>query len=1061
MERHDQLTSLLRVSRAIASISEPSDLLRVIISKIKPLFDFHDVGLFVVNEAENYHTDLASVMPEISPSEGNQQVFARDAVKIPHRDSVVDGCIRRIEEADGPLLFDFVNLAVQFPDYPHWDLALGMGYRDCLATTLKVRGERIGMFCLNALEKNKLAGVDREFFQQIADQIAITLGHLMARDAVLAEKQKVEQLLTISQAITKIKDRKQLLGAIYERIKPIIPYDAYGLFVLTEDGQYHYDLIDADILDHSVQVAIEQQYGAYALYPHPDSVIEMTMQQGPMLIRLADHLDYVQSPIMYEGGMRHIIAGPLIYGGEAIGMLCFISKQEDFYTDRQLPLFDAISQQLSIATANVLANERLIQEKQFTETLLRISEVMTTIQHRHQLRAAFARIAEVFPFEGAGLFVLTPEGKQHYELLDSETLAGEATQSRVEAQFGKHAYYPHTGSPIEMMMQTNRVALYRVDDLLSRFPHYSQNEAIQESGFQQVIAAPLYQGEQVIGLLNFNSKLIHRYLETDFPLVQAIGEQMSRVVSNILVNEQVQQQERENALQVAIVNSLNAGTSWEEKLRGIVPHLLAFVPFDLITIVLNTERVETMGYAFERIGYDEYRTLDIPSLLQLIQLDRTIFLTHITKGELDKPLILNGEDFVQATRSSPVKRAIQQTLSMNSMMAVPMKVGGKRVMYVTFHSKNVRTYTISHQALLSRIEFSFTLSVEKQVNYQEVVRLNELIEQENQYLEEELKLTYNSKEIIGGSEAMRHVFEQVHLVANSNSSVLITGETGTGKELIARALHYDSHRRDHTFVRLNCATLPVQLLESELFGHERGAFTGAVQRRVGKFELAHKGTIFLDEIGEMPVELQVKLLRVLQEREFERLGGNEVIRTDVRIVAATNRDLPQAIVKNQFRPDLYYRLNVFPIHLPPLRERKEDIPELAHHFIQKHGRRTGKSTRKLSEATLRMLLAYAWPGNIRELEHVIERALITSKTDTLSVEVEKMSTSSALTDRNGIQPLKTYQQGEIDLIMNTLRVTKGKISGVGGAAEILDIHPSTLESRMRKLGIRRQHGLEK
>jgi transcriptional regulator with GAF, ATPase, and Fis domain len=301
---------------------------------------------------------------------------------------------------------------------------------------------------------------------------------------------------------------------------------------------------------------------------------------------------------------------------------------------------------------------------------------------------------------------------------------------------------------------------------------------------------------------------------------------------------------------------------------------------------------------------------------------------------------------------------------------------------------------------------------------------------------------------------MQQVLVKVSQVANTNSSVLITGETGTGKELIARALHYQSQRKNHNFIRLNCATLPVQLLESELFGHERGAFTGAIQRRIGKFELSHRGTIFLDEIGEMPVELQAKLLRVLQEREFERLGGNEVIRTDVRIVAATNRDLPQAITSGQFRSDLYYRLNVFPIHLPPLRERKEDIPELAQHFIGKHNKRLGRTVRRLSPEALTQLLAYPWPGNVRELEHVVEGAMITARGTTLEVTVEKIPIR---TERDNIVSLTTYRQGEIDLIMNTLRATNSKISGVGGAAEILEVHPSTLESKMRKLGIKRKH----
>jgi transcriptional regulator with GAF, ATPase, and Fis domain len=291
------------------------------------------------------------------------------------------------------------------------------------------------------------------------------------------------------------------------------------------------------------------------------------------------------------------------------------------------------------------------------------------------------------------------------------------------------------------------------------------------------------------------------------------------------------------------------------------------------------------------------------------------------------------------------------------------------------------------------------------------------------------------------------------MVAGTDSSVLISGETGTGKELIARAIHDLSKRKDRPLIKVNCAALPAGLIESELFGHEKGAFTGAISRKIGRFELADGGTLFLDEIGDLPPGVQAKLLRVLQEHEFERVGGTQTIKVDVRLITATNRDLAKAVEENSFRTDLYYRLNVFPIHLPPLRERKEDIPLLTQYFINKYMTRMGKRIEKISQETMNRLIAYPWPGNIRELENIIERAVILSKGLILEIEDELLP-SSHLPDQKEKGSL-TLEEVERDHIVKILEKARWVIEGPKGAAKILNLHPNTLRSRMQKLGIKR------
>jgi transcriptional regulator with GAF, ATPase, and Fis domain len=331
-------------------------------------------------------------------------------------------------------------------------------------------------------------------------------------------------------------------------------------------------------------------------------------------------------------------------------------------------------------------------------------------------------------------------------------------------------------------------------------------------------------------------------------------------------------------------------------------------------------------------------------------------------------------------------------------------------------------------------------------------QLKNRLQEENIYLQEEIKIAHDFGGIIGESRALKKVLGNVKKVAETDASVLIMGETGTGKELIARAIHSTSRRKDRPLVKTNCAVLPANLIESELFGHEKGAFTGAASRRIGRFELAHRGTMFLDEIGELPLELQSKLLRVLQDGEFERLGGTQTFSVDVRIIAATNRNLEELKETGAFREDLYYRLSVFPVVLPPLRDRKEDIPALVKHFVLKHGLRCGKKIETIPHSTIKTLQEYAWPGNIRELENIIERGLITSQGSQLNLGdwfYEKKVAPSQ-------NDLSTMEEVERLHIRKILKMTGGRVSGENGAAKILGLNPQTLYSRIKRLGIIRE-----
>jgi transcriptional regulator with GAF, ATPase, and Fis domain len=330
------------------------------------------------------------------------------------------------------------------------------------------------------------------------------------------------------------------------------------------------------------------------------------------------------------------------------------------------------------------------------------------------------------------------------------------------------------------------------------------------------------------------------------------------------------------------------------------------------------------------------------------------------------------------------------------------------------------------------------------------------LQQQNLYLQEEIKSVHNFEEIVGRSPPLLKTLELVRRVAPTDASVLIFGETGTGKELIARAIHSNSARKDKPLIKVNCAALPTGLVESELFGHERGAFSGAISKRIGRFELANGGTLFLDEVGEIPLDVQAKLLRVLQEREFERVGGSASISVDVRVIAATNRDLEKAAREGKFREDLFYRLNVFPVHLPPLRERREDIPLLTQFLIDKFAARVGKRIAGVTEPTMQRFLVYPWPGNIREMENILERAVILAGGDTLEVDLGPAAGAGESQKAASVKPRPaSLEDMERDHIRSVLQETDWVIDGPRGAASILNLHPNTLRSRLKRLGLSR------
>jgi formate hydrogenlyase transcriptional activator len=497
---------------------------------------------------------------------------------------------------------------------------------------------------------------------------------------------------------------------------------------------------------------------------------------------------------------------------------------------------------------------------------------------------------------------------------------------------------------------------------------------------------------------------------------------------------------------LAVAEATNAHLDLSSVLDAVSEALAQLVPVDVLALVTRDGEVARMlgGHVGPQPrrsdeAAEAYFERAVPAAdRELMKQEIRRHLDLLEQGH--GPIVV--DDLLHDTRL-PFQALIR--LGGRALAILPLWTGSRFLGSLSFARLVQRPFSPEEVQILQDISRPLGIAVANALAYEEIAHLRARLEEENVALQEEIAATTSAGGILGSSAGMRSVLDRVARVAGTEATVLITGETGTGKELIARAIHAASSRARRALIKVNCAALPEGLIGSELFGHERGAFTGATERRRGRFELAAGGTIFLDEVGELPAAMQVALLRVLQEGEFERVGGSETLRTDARVVAATNRDLDRAVAEGSFRSDLLFRLNVFPVRVPPLRERREDIRVIAEYYASHYGRSMGKRVRGIGPEAMEALLAYAWPGNVRELQNLVERAVILARGQTLEV------TDFELPGLQG--PAVLSPASERQRIEEALRASRGRVSGAEGAAEALGVAPSTLESRIRRLGI--------
>src|SRR6266852_702905 len=571
-------------------------------------------------------------------------------------------------------------------------------------------------------------------------------------------------------------------------------------------------------------------------------------------------------------------------------------------------------------------------------------------------------------------------------------------------------------------------------DAEERFPRF--REYAKKIRLGSSIRVPLITPHRPLGVFGIIRDTVNPFSEEEISFLGLIGRVVAFALDDGLNLRRAQHQNDQLQLLLNLTNRITSNLELRDLLRAIAANIREVIHAEGVTVSLQDAASEKFRVF----------AIDFPHGKGVLKEELLVRPSTAVKKALEtlRPVVSHTCDGNELVSEAP---DILVAEGLRAYCAIPLVNRGRALGILSILRTTEAPFSQEDINFLSRASGQIAIAIENACAYHEISQLKDKLAQEKLYLEEEIRSEMSFENIVGNSSPLKHVLELVETVASNDSTVLLLGETGTGKELVARAIHDRSRRKERTFVKLNCAAIPTGLLESELFGHEKGAFTGAITQKAGRLELADQGTLFLDEVGDIPIEIQPKLLRVLQEREFERLGSTRTKKVDVRLVAATNRDLEKMIETREFRSDLYYRLNVFPIRIPPLRERPEDIPLLVRYFAQKYGRRMEKQVESVPTAAMKKLASWHWPGNIRELENFIERSVILTHGTALQVAVGE------LTNGKVVPPSGMRASGERDEILRILKATNGRVAGVEGAAARMGLKRTTLISRMKKLGV--------
>lgn len=858
------------------------------------------------------------------------------------------------------------------------------------------------------------------------------------REKVKQYKKESDILLALSDDITKVREKNDLIIIFKQRIKGLF-HITHSIVTLINDKEQTYipfllDNTGSPIRSHDRYK--EMVLSHFTL--HEPFIGAVLAADEPVSFLLEEIMDLPGRPaflrVNYERGVRHIMMTKLMKEGKPMGFIHTYTDNVDGFSKEFRDLMKGIAPQLSGAVSNIIKNEEIQNKEKEKSFLLDFSSEIATVRTKEELTGAVS--AAVNKLNQKKGFVIRRINEDGVTMSPYVFDMGEREVDPKILNAMVSSSYPINDGIQNRVLNSPTPVLLNVEKEIQRGIKAGYLEYWKKMGFENFVAVSLRNGETNLGMLLLDID------EINVPLLQGICAQISIAMANIMANEQIAKKQAEQTFLIGFSHDITRVRTKQDLQDAISTVLNKTMNTQFVMIrVIEEDGKHLVPFMFDRTLFEKANAkIDFDKMAA----DRiTIEETYTTQVLASQDgIVFNVEEEIKS--GNPYAK-LWKTTGFRNMYGLPLRMGNKNIGTIWMLADRLSSL------LLNGICAQISIAIDNIQTNEKLLAYKKRLEVENDYLKEQIKTIYFT-DIIGSADEMQKVYRLMSLVAESNTTVLVTGETGTGKELIARALHNTSPRRDKLMVKVNCAAMPANLIESELFGHERGAFTGAIDRRIGKFELAHNSTLFLDEIGELPLEAQAKLLRVIQERELERLGGKQVIKIDVRLIAATNRILEDEVKAGRFRADLYFRLNVFPIQLPPLRNRCEDIEPLTHFFITKYSRNTGRKIRKVSPRVMQQLRSYTWPGNVRELEHLIERSILLTTDGELNEVYIPESTDG---DKKGEAFLlnRSLEDVERSYIIEILKRCAGKVSGTGSAAEVLKIPGNTLHSKMKKLGI--------
>jgi formate hydrogenlyase transcriptional activator len=926
--------------------------------------------------------------------------------------------------------------------------AYAKGLKSGCAVPLLCHDKIVGSMMLASLRESAFTEDDADLLTQIGVQVAIAVDNALnfqsarqAEQEAKRERDRSRLLLDVNNAVTSQLDLSTLLKSISRSLGNIMHHDSAFLGLCTPDGT----MFQAQALELGA-LGKDSSFQERTLIPLDGTPEQQAIRSGKaVVVHSVSELSGYSSPWVrhaIEQGIKSGCVVPLIARDCTLGILGVTSMLESTFSEDDAALLEQCSGQVAIAVENAINFEKTRQaereareERDRSRLLLDINNALASHLDLHALvKAISSSLRRVVDHDSFSL-ALYDEGSGHLfaRALDS------ASNPLVEG-----LQYDPKETVSGLAFETGKPYYLPRPDAV-KFPSIVSRQFFG-IGMKTMYSVPISVHGRNLGVLSFASSREDAWTEDERELLREITKQVSIATANSVNFEKAVEAEREvrkqrdrSKLLLDINNALVSHLDLHDVVKAISTSLRQVLQHDFVGLALYDPATGKMA------------TRAMDSASQPIG-EGVPYLPEGTVGGLafktGSPVYLERPD---PTRfSSPFTRGFFDR-GLKTIFSVPVTAHEKKLGVLTIASSRENAFDESDRNLFQEITKQVAIAVANALAVGDLEALKNRLAQEKLYLEDEIRSELNFEEIVGQSPALRQVLKLVETVAASDSTVLLLGETGTGKELIARAVHDHSRRKTRTFVKMNCAAIPTGLLESELFGHERGAFTGAIAQKIGRLELADQGTLFLDEVGDIPTEIQPKLLRALQEREFERLGSTHTKKVNVRLVAATNRDLEKMTETREFRSDLYYRLNVFPIRIPPLRERPEDIPLLVRYFAEKFGRQMQKRIENIPAETMAKLQTWHWPGNVRELENLVERAVILTTGSALQIPLPEVKIAPML-----ISPTPQISHSDIDereLIIKTLRDTRGVLAGPNGAASRLGLKRTTLQYKIKKLGI--------